>query len=391
LQSLATAGFRPFFLLSALWASLAVPIWLALFTGQSQVATAFSPVVWHVHEMIFGYGAATVAGFLLTAIPNWTGRMPLQGGPLAILVLLWIAGRMAVLFSARIGAESVAILDIAFPLVFLAVVAREILAGRNWRNLPMLGALTLLLLGNFLVHLEALGVAETAEFGNRLGIATLLMLITFVGGRIVPSFTRNWLTQQRPEIPAPAPFDTIDRAVLALVALTLVVWLIAPESVVAPWAELAGGLAVALRLARWRGGATLREPLLWVLHLGYAWLALGFLLLGFNGLVPLLPRTTALHALTAGAIGTMTLAVMTRASLGHTGRRLIAGPGTTTVYALVTLAAILRLLAPLGGANYIAVLLVAGAAWSGAFGLFVLLYVRPLARPRVKDGEPRPI
>jgi uncharacterized protein involved in response to NO len=386
-----SAGFRPFFLLSALWASLAIPIWLAFFTGQTQVATAFSPVVWHVHEMIFGFGAATVAGFLLTAIPNWTGRMPLQGRPLAVLVLLWIAGRIGVLFSARIGAESASLLDLAFPLVFLAVVAREILTGRNWRNLPMLGALALLLIGNALAHLDALGVTETAELGNRIGVATLLMLIAFVGGRIVPSFTRNWLAKIRPEISGPAPFDAIDRTVLTIVALTLIAWVVAPESQLASWIELAGGFAVALRLARWRGGATLREPMLWVLHLGYAWLALGFLLLAFNGFVPLLPQTTALHALTVGAIGTMMLAVMTRASLGHTGRPLVAGAGTTTIYVLVTLAAILRLLAPLAGAKYLAALLLAGAAWSGAFGLFVLLYARPLALPAVKGEAARPI
>jgi uncharacterized protein involved in response to NO len=386
-----SAGFRPFFLLSALWASLAIPIWLAFFAGQSQVATAFSPAVWHAHEMIFGFGAATVAGFLLTAIPNWTGRMPLQGAPLAVLVLIWITGRIAVLFSADIGAESAAVLDLAFPLVFLAVIAREILAGRNWRNLPMLGALTLLLAGNFLVHLDALDLAETAELGNRLGVATLLMLITLVGGRIVPSFTRNWLAKERPEISAPAGFGAIDRAVLTLVALTLISWVLAPDSKFAAWAALAGGLAVALRLTRWRGGATLREPMLWVLHLGYGWLALGFLLLSFNGFVPLLPPTTALHAFTVGAIGTMMLGVMTRASLGHTGRPLVAGPGTTTIYVLVTLAAILRLLAPLTGAKYLTVLLLAGAAWSGAFGLFVLLYARPLAQPQVKGEAARPI
>ncbi|HXP76036.1 MAG TPA: NnrS family protein [Stellaceae bacterium] len=388
--ALLSAGFRPFFLLSALWAALAIPIWLAFFLGQSPVPTSLSPVIWHVHEMIFGFGAATVAGFLLTAIPNWTGRKPLQGGRLAILVLLWIAGRVAMLFSARIGAGSAAILDLAFPLMFLAVVAREILSGRNWRNLPMLGALALLLFGNLLVHLDALGVARAAEAGNRLGVATLLMLIAFVGGRIVPSFTQNWLAKQRPETPAPAPFDSIDRAVLALVALALIAWVLVPDSTLAPWAELAGGLAIVVRLARWRGGATLREPLLWVLHLGYGWLGLGLLLLGFNGFEPLLPQTTALHALTAGAIGTMTLAVMTRASLGHTGRPLVAGPGTTTIYVLITLAAILRLLAPLGGGEYVPMLLLAGAAWSGAFGLFVLLYARPLAQPRVKDEAPQP-
>jgi uncharacterized protein involved in response to NO len=170
-----SAGFRPFFLLAGVWATLAVPLWLAAFAGETQVPTAFPPTIWHVHEMIFGYAAAVVAGFLLTAIPNWTGRMPLQGSPLAALALIWVAGRVAVLISAALGAASAAALDLAFPLIFLAVVAREILAGRNWRNLPMLGALVLLLLGNFFVHLDAVGMASMAEFGNKLGLATLLM------------------------------------------------------------------------------------------------------------------------------------------------------------------------------------------------------------------------
>src|SRR4051812_42901878 len=154
---LLSAGFRPFFLAAALWAALAVPLWLAAFTGEAALPTLLLPNVWHVHEMVFGFAAATVAGFLLTAIPNWTGRMPLQGGPLAGLVLLWAAGRIAVLASATIGAAAAAALDLPFPLVFLAVVAREILAGRNWRNLPMIAALSLLFVGNLLVHLESLG------------------------------------------------------------------------------------------------------------------------------------------------------------------------------------------------------------------------------------------
>ena len=386
-----SAGFRPFFLLAALWAAVAIPLWLLIFAGQAQVSSALLPAIWHVHEMVFGYGAAVVAGFLLTSIPNWTGRLPLQGGPLAILVLLWIAGRLAVLLSASIGATPAAALDLTFPLLFLAVVAREIVAGRNWRNLPMVAALTALFLGNLLVHLDAIGVTGTAEFGNRLGVATLLMLISFVGGRIVPSFTRNWLAKQRPEVASPAQFDTIDRIVLALIALTLLVWLFAGETVVAPWTELVGGIAVAARLARWRGQATRREPLLWVLHLAYGWLALGFLLLAFNGFMPLLPETTALHALTVGAIGTMTLAVMTRASLGHTGHPLIAGPGTTAIYVLVTIAAVTRLLAPLSEDHYLVALACSGTAWSGAFGLFVVLYAPPLMRPRAKGEAARPI
>lgn len=385
------AGFRPFFLLAALWACIAIPTSIAFFAAHIQLPTAFSPIVLHVHEMAFGFGAAVVAGFLLTAIPNWTGRMPLQGGPLALLALLWLSGRIGVLFSARIGAEVAATIDLAFPAVFLVVIAREIITGGNWRNLPMLNALVFLLLGNLLAHFEAIGIADTAEIGNRLGVATLLTLISLIGGRIVPSFTRNWLVKERPGDSTPASFDLLDRLALATTVVALMAWVITPEAVATPWVELAAGLLLGVRLARWRGEKTLREPLLWVLHLGYGWFSFGLLLLGFNSFAPALPQTTALHALTVGAIGMMTLAVMTRASLGHTGRPLVAGPGTTAIYVMIAIAALLRLLAPRLGERYMAVLSLAGAAWIAAYGLFVLLYARPLMRSRISREDARPI
>jgi uncharacterized protein involved in response to NO len=378
-----SAGFRPFFLAASLWATIAIPLWLAVYAGGLAVPSALSPVFWHVHEMVFGFAAATVAGFLLTAIPNWTGRMPLQGGPLATLVTLWAIGRLGVLLSGECGAPAAALADLCFPAAFLAVVAREIVAGKNWRNLPMLAALSLLLLGNLLVHLDALGIADTAELGNRLGLATLWMLISLVGGRIIPSFTRNWLAKVRPGIAPPAPEGRFDRAALVVTGLALAVWVIAPDAPLAAWAALVAGVAVLLRLSRWRGLRTTHEPLLLILHIGYGWLALGLLLLGIDGVYAILPRTAALHALTVGAIGTMTLAVMTRASLGHTGRPLLAGPGTRTIYVLITLAAVLRVLSPLAGDRMDLALVFAGAAWSGAFGLFAILYGVPLARPRV--------
>jgi uncharacterized protein involved in response to NO len=381
--ALFSAGFRPFFLLSAAWAALAVPLWLAFFAGDGAVPTLLPPQIWHAHEMIYGYAAATVAGFMLTAIPNWTGRMPLQGAPLAALAILWIAGRIGVFLSAEIGAAGAAVLDLAFPVAFLAAVAREIAAGQNWRNLPMVAALSLLLAGNALIHVEALGWASTGELGDRIGIATFLMLISLIGGRIVPSFTRNWLTKERPAGAVPASFGWADRAALGLTAIALIAWVAVPDAAVTSGLALLAAVAQGVRLVRWRGAGAWREPLLWVLHLGYGWLALGFLLLAVNGIVPLLPPTAALHAFTAGAIGTMTLAVMTRASLGHTGRKLTAGRGTTAIYILVTIAALLRLLAPLTGAQYLLTLSLAGVAWSGAFGLFVVLYGPPLLTPRV--------
>jgi uncharacterized protein involved in response to NO len=385
-----SAGFRPFFLGASIWAAVAVPLWLGAYAEGLALPTKVAPPVWHAHEMVFGYAAATVAGFLLTAIPNWTGRMPLQGGALATLVLLWVIGRLGVLFSDEIGAPAATVADLCFPTVFLAVVAREICAGKNWRNLPMLGALSLLLLGNLLVHLDALDLADTAELGNRVGLVTLLMLISLVGGRIVPSFTRNWLTKARPEAAPPVPAGRFDLAALVVTALALLIWTIAPDSALTAWAALAAGITVALRLSRWRGLHTLPEPLLLILHVGYGWLALG-LLLGLNGLTDMLPATTALHALTVGAVGTMTLAVMTRASLGHTGRPLSTGPVTKAIYSLITVAALLRILSPFVGNRVDLALWLAGVSWSCAFGLFAVFYGLVLVRPRVRDEIATPI
>ena len=378
-----SAGFRPFFLAAAIWAALAIPIWLAAVAAGLIMPSTLPPLIWHVHEMVFGFAMAAVAGFLLTAVPSWTGRLPLQGGPLLTLVVLWALGRIAVLCSGVIGAPAAAAADLAFPAAFLAVVAREIVAGRNWRNLPVLVALTLLLTGNLLVHLDALDLADTAGLGDRLGVATLLMLISLVGGRIVPSFTRNWLVKARPGVRPPSGEGAFDRAALALAALGLIAWALAPYGPIATAANFAAGLALLLRLARWRGLRTWREPLLLILHVGYAWLAVGLLFLGFDQVFPILPPTAALHALTVGAIGTMTLAVMTRASLGHTGRPLDAGPVTLAIYLLVTLAAVLRVLSPLAGGSEALVLMAAGAAWSAAYALFAIFYGRALAQPRV--------
>lgn len=386
-----SAGFRPFFLVSSVWAALAVPLWLCAYAEGLIVPTQLAPSVWHAHEMIFGFAAATVAGFLLTAIPNWTGRMPLQGGSLAVLVFLWAIGRIAILLSAIIGPAAATAADLSFPAAFLAVVAREIVAGRNWRNLPILGALSLLLVGNFLVHLDALGVANTSQLGDRIGLVTLFLLISLVGGRIIPSFTRNWLAKMRPSVPPPMPESRFDYAALAVTAVALLGWAAAPDAPVTSWAVMIAGIAAAARLSRWRGRHTGGEPLLLILHIGYGWLAFGLLLLGINGLTDGLPATGALHALTVGAIGTMTLAVMTRATLGHTGRPLVAGSATKLIYVLITVAAVVRVLVPLAGSQTAAALWLAGAAWSGAFGLFALLYGAALVRPPIQGELARPI
>lgn len=379
------AGFRPFFLLASVWAAVAVPAWLAAYAYGYALRSGLPPMLWHAREMVFGFGMAAVAGFLLTAIPNWTGRLPLRGAPLAALAALWLAGRVAMLAAGDLGIAAT-LADLAFPLALVGVVARELVAGGNWRNLPLLAALGLLLAGNVLVHLQLLEIAYTAALGNRLGLATLLMLIALVGGRIVPSFTRNWLARRAPRGSMPAPFGSTDGVALAFTAAGLGAWVCAPDSAAAAWLRLAAGLALAARLARWRGAATLAEPLLFVLHAGYGWLAFGLALGGLNALVPFLPPSSALHALSVGAVGTMTLAVMTRATLGHTGRPLAADGATVAIYALVAAAAVLRVLSPLAGGYALILTSLAGLAWSGAFATFALHYGPYLVRPAPREA-----
>ena len=362
-----SAGFRPFFLLAAIWAAIAVPVWLAVYAHGYPLPAALPAMYWHAHEMIYGYGLAAVAGFLLTAIPNWTGRLPVRGAPLAGLAALWLLGRIAAFTPAPW-------LDLAFPLALMAVVAREVASARNFHNLPVVAILGVLFAGNLLVQLHALGIAYTAALGNRIGVATLLLLIALIGGRLVPSFTRNWMAREMPGARPPAPHSALDWACLVLGLCGLAAWVVAADSPFSFGLQMTGGAALAVRLARWRGLATVREPLLFVLHAGYGWLAAGLAFAGANGFLGWMPAGAPLHALTVGAIGTMTLAVMTRASLGHCGRALHAGPGTSAIYLLVTLAAALRFAAPLLGEHALLTTALAGCAWSAAFALFAILY-----------------
>jgi uncharacterized protein involved in response to NO len=372
-------GFRPFFLGAALWAAAGMAIWLPLFTGEIALPIGVEPVVWHAHEMLFGFAAAALGGFLLTAIPNWTGRLPLQGWPLAVLAASWLAGRVALLLGAAIGPLAAALIDLSYLVALAAVVLREIVAGRNWRNLPMPGALCVLIAANLLVHLGAAGHGDPM-LGIRLAIGALLMLIGLVGGRIIPSFTRNWLAKQGAET-LPAGFGALDQAALAVSAAALSAW-IAAWPVAAGPLLIAAGVLAAIRLARWRGHVTGREPLVLVLHLGHLWLAAGLALLGVSQLWAGVPAGAAVHALTVGAIGTMIPAVMTRATLGHTGRGLTAGAGTTVIYGLVAAAALLRMAAALASAAYVPLLHAAAGCWIGAFLLFAALYGRALLTPR---------
>ncbi len=364
-------GFRPFFFLAALYAAAAVPLWLWANAGGPAPSGPFGALGWHAHEMIFGYLGAVLAGFILTAIPNWTGRLPLSGWPLAFLVALWCAGRFSSAFlTASVPAM---VVDLAFPAVLAFAVWREVLAGRNWKNVPMAALIGVFGVASGIDHLAAMGQAPD-QLGIRLALAVATVLLVLVGGRIVPSFTRNWLAK-RGTVRLPAPFGALDGLAIAATAGAASAWMIAPEATATGALLLSAGLLVGLRLSRWRGLATRSEPIVLILHLGYAWLAAALVLLDLAALVPgAVPASVALHALTAGAVGTMTLAVMTRASLGHTGRAIIADRCIVAIYALVTIGALLRVAAPFADRGYLAVLSSGGGLWSAAFVLFVIRY-----------------
>jgi uncharacterized protein involved in response to NO len=363
-------GFRPFFLAAGLWAIIGILIWIPQYMGKLSVPSHFSPLDWHIHEMLYGYVAAVIAGFLLTAIPNWTGRLPVNGWPLAGLAALWLAGRLAILISAQIGGLTAAIIDTAF-LVTLAVVAgREIVVGENWRNLRVLGVLVLLVLGNIVFHSEVL-ISGSADYGNRIAIAAVILMISLIGGRIVPSFTNNWLTRNNPGR-MPVPFSQFDLVALVISAFALVAWIIAPAHWLSGVLLIVAGCVQAVRLARWAGDRTVADRLVLILHIGYAFVPLGFVMVGLAVFVPDVPATAGIHAWTAGAIGLMTAAVMTRATLGHTGQPLQAGRATQAIYALLLAAALVRIVAAFMGS--VDLLEFAGLCWTAAFILFVLLY-----------------
>ena len=372
-------GLRPFYLFAALWSAIATPLWIYAFLSGGPVGLG-----WHVHEMLFGYAAGIIVGFLLTAVPNWTGRLPVVGWPLALLFSLWLAGRAAMLamaLNAGIAAAAwPSIVDSLFLFGMAGVVWREVLAGRNWRNVPVALIVTVLALANAGFHLES-GAGGISNLSTRLGLAVVTLLIALIGGRVTPSFTRNWQLKRGGPLPATAGrFDTVT---LIVTATGLTTWSVSPVDPTVGVILLAAGVLNLIRLARWRGEATLAEPLVLILHLGYLWLASGVVLLGLSVLVPVQVLPSAgIHALTAGAIGVMTLAIMTRSSRGHTGRSLTAGKVEILIYALINAAALTRVLGGLLAFAYQPLLIVSAGLWSAAFLAFVIGYGPMLLTPR---------
>jgi uncharacterized protein involved in response to NO len=362
--------------------------WLAIHTfgGALRWTTIVEPVhLWHAHEMIFGFAAAAIAGFLLTAVPNWTGTLPRQGWPLAVLFGLWCAGRVAMWVSAALPLWLVSAIDFAFLPALGLVIARQLAVSPARHNVLLVSVIGVLAAANGWYHLDRLGLTSAGMVESvRFGVHLLIVMVAVIGGRVVPSFTRNVLARRGAGARLPVLRPRLNLTGNALVALTAALVILPAPDGLRGAVALAAGIANGLRLAGWRGQDTLSEPLLWVLHLGYLWLVAGLLLSGISLLTGWISEAAALHGLSAGAVGTMVLAIMTRASLGHTGRPLVAQPPVAFAYLLVSIAAVLRVFGPaVAPAYYGEIMVLAALGWVAAFTIFSMIYAPILLRPRV--------
>lgn len=378
-------AFRPFFLLNGIFSVAVVAIWVLALYGRGPDTLPVNIVYWHGHEMLIGFAVASVAGFVLTAVATWTGRPPVHGNALMLLVGSWLAGRLTMLFSGELPAMLVAAVDMSFPLLLVIYIGNEVFSARNERNYPVVAITILIALFNSIYHLSLLGVLRLSIDADRIALYLLmhliLLLITVIAGRILPNFTANWL-RAHGATRLPVSGDSSDRITVFVTAVTGLFAAVAPLSQFT--AVLAFGAAImhGYRLARWCGLATWREPLLFVLHAAYAWLPIGYALLGCSVMGWLVQPTIALHALTMGGIGFMILAVTTRVALAHTGRRLHASRMTVIAYWALLISVILRLAGPYG-ANYLVVVTASAFMWGLAFALFVWVYWPYLTGPRV--------
>jgi uncharacterized protein involved in response to NO len=376
-------GFRPFFLFGAVWAIAALTIVLAALALGAWPADAPPLGRWHGHEMLFGFVAASVAGFLLTAVPTWTSTPPVRGARLAALVALWLAGRAVMLPWLGLHGGAWLLLDVAFlPAVALAI-GVPLVRTRNHRNLAFIAMLIVLALADLEFVAELAGWLDAPPFDPlRLVVNLVILMIAVIGGRIVPLFTRNALLVHRVKVVV-TPLPWLDRAAIAAVVAVLAGDLVAPNGASAGWLAALAAVLHAVRLGRWHGHATLSMPIVWVLHAGYAWLPIGFALkaLWLLGAAPW--AVNWLHAFTAGAFGTMVLGVMTRVALGHTGRPLVVAKPIAFAYVLVIAGAALRMLAPVAlPVFYVELVTAALVAWAGSFAIFLAVYVPILVAPR---------
>lgn len=382
-------GFRPFFFLAGLFAVISVPMWVGLFAGHLDMALVANPVLWHGHEMLFGFATAAIAGFFLTVVPNWTKVKATRGPVLMALAALWLIGRVAFWTQAIIPYGLVIAADMLFLIALTATVIRPLIDPQHRRQFLFVPILLVLIAANAMTHLGILDVdIFDLDWGARglvLGIDVVIVLIVVMGGRVTPSFTSSYLGHGDPAIKV-RQNPQLDRAVLWATWAVLVADQLVFETPIAGGVALIAGVLHAVRLAGWQGHRTLGNPILWVLHLAYGWLVVGLVLKGLGGFDLFRPNDV-LHALTIGAMGTYILGIMSRASLGHTGRVIDAAPLTVVAYVLVSASALARLAVIVFPSLTLEWVMISGLAWCVAFLAFMVVYAPILMRPRI-DGRP---
>jgi uncharacterized protein involved in response to NO len=374
-------GFRAFFVLAGLSALMLILLWNAMLKGQWLHANYFAPNVWHAHEMLLGYSVAVVAGFLLTAVKNWTGRATVTGGALLGLCLLWLYGRILPFYAGLLPDGLIALADLAFLPLLAFRVGVPIVQAKQYKNLVFVLILLVLSVGNGLIHTQALGLADTASVGLELVLATLIILILVIAGRIYPFFTERaisgTLILKNPLIEG-----------LAIASAVLVFGLQLAD-VAGGWLAWGAGFAATvnfLRIANWYVPRIRYVPLLWVLYVGYGWIIAGFVLTALAAYAWVVP-SLALHAFTVGGIAVVTLGMMARVALGHTGRALRVSNAIALAFLLINLAAVLRVLLPMalpGGYDWF--IYASTLCWLAAFALFIFIYLPILTQPRI-DGQ----
>ena len=379
-------GWRVFFMAAGLYAVVALGVWLVWASGLADLPFAPGPIAWHAHEMVFGFAFAAIAGFFLTAVPNWTGARPASSRVITLLAGLWLAGRIAVWFAMLLPAWLVALVDLAFLPALAATMLAQLLVRPKPQNLMFLGVLTLAWLANLLVHLDWTGLAGTESQGIRGGLLTVCAMIAVLGGRVTPAFTRNALLRANPGAEVPVSRPRIDMAGLVLALLTALLATAGAPAALTGTVAVAAGLVALLRLSGWRGLDTLRDPIVWTMHASYLFLALGLLGWGLS-LLGLGSEIAGLHLLGVGAVGGMTLSIMSRASLGHSGRPIVATAPLIWGYVLLPVAAALRWAASSWPEMFHFIGTVgAGALWIAAFALFVVALWPVWTTPRGGKG-----
>ncbi len=379
-------GFRPFFLTGSFYAVIVVIPWIMRFVTPDELGLAWLPTpttAWHAHEMLFGFACAVIAGFFLTAVPNWTGRKPVSGPALAALFIVWILGRVVNWLPGDFSPFLFAAVDLAFIPFLVALVLRALIAGWSKRNLIFLPIFAGLFIANLMIHFERLALtADTADQGHRLALDLVIGLIIILGGRIVPSFTTNYLRNHGGG-DLPKQSDRLTQLAVLSAAAIVIVNQAAPDSDLSGAVYALAALINLIRFLGWQGHRILNVPILWILFAGYGFVIAGLALSAVSVFVDALPRIAADHLMTIGGIGSMTLGIMTRASLGHTGRTPTASPAMLAAFLAVGAASLVRALGPVIAPDYYVVnMIVTGALWTGAYALFVLTFFTILTTPR---------